>query len=187
VPLRAVGMTYGSQSASVTEVIDDRIVLPLAVLSDPQVRECATAAVERADAAVREVGRLATRLADAAGRHLLPGMDDGARDEAVRTAFAQLDPHYRRWVRTLSDPSVIDAHDVAWQQTLRQELTELASELVVAAGLPAQVGREAGGRYLNAPIAENWFRVALRKTLPRAYPDQSATPDRQPEQHQEDQ
>ena len=187
VPLRAVGMTYGSQSASVTEVIDDRIVLPLAVLSDPQVRECATAAVERADAAVREVGRLATRLADAAGRHLLPGMDDGARDEAVRTAFAQLDPHYRRWVRTLSDPSVIDAHDVAWQQTLRQELTELASELVVAAGLPAQVGREAGGRYLNAPIAENWFRVALRKTLPRAYPDHSAIPERQPDQHQEDQ
>lgn len=175
VTLRATGMAYGPQSASVATVIDDRLVLPLAVLTDPEVKGCATAAVDRADEAVRALGRLAANLADASGRHLLPGMDDGARDRAVEMAFGQLDPHYRRWISTLRAAPNIPGHELAWQQTVRQVLERIAGDLVVAAGTPAFIGRVVGGRLLTAPIAENFFAAAIRKALPRAYPTASPT------------
>lgn len=184
--LRAMGMAYGPQSASVSTLIDDRLVLPLAVLADPEVRECATAAVDRADAAVRALGRLAANLADASGRHLLPGMDDGARDRAVEIGFGQLDRHYRRWIGTLRTEADIPERERAWQQTVRQVVERIAGELVVAAGTPAFIGRVVGGRLLTAPIAENFFSAALRKALPRAYPHPSLAPSPQAEHTKED-
>lgn len=182
VTLRAIGMTYGAQSASVTEVIDDRLVLPLAVLSDPQVKACATGAVDRSDEAVRALARLAANLADASGRHLLPGMEDGARAEAVRATFHRLGSEYQRWLRTLRDAATVDDRDVEWQRTLRAVVEDVAGELIGAAGAPAFIGREVGGRLLNAPIAENYFRAALRKALPQAYPSPGslAPPSRTP-------
>lgn len=170
VTLRAIGMVYGSQSASVTAVIDDRLVLPLAVLADPELRTCAVGAVNRADEAVRALGRLASNLADAAGRHLLPGMDNGARDRAVEAAFDRLDQHYRRWIRTLRSREGVAEHEKAWQLTVRRVADDIAGQLVTAAGTPALIGRAVGGRLLTAPIAENFYRSALRTALPLAFP-----------------
>ncbi len=186
VTLRATGMAYGPQSASVATVIDDRLVLPLAVLADPAVKQCATEAVDRADEAVRALGRLAANLADASGRHLLPGMDDGARDRAVEVAFGQLDRHYRRWIGTLRTEADIPEHELAWQQTVRHVLERIAGELVVAAGTPAFIGRAVGGRLLTAPIAENFFHAKIRAALPRAYPAHPTTDPRPAEHPKED-
>ncbi|MBW3084712.1 hypothetical protein KEM60_00901 [Austwickia sp. TVS 96-490-7B] len=169
VVFRAIGMVYGAQSASVAAVIDDRLVLPLEVLTEQTMKQCAMDASDRADEAVRALGRLATNLADAAGRHLLPGMDDGARDRAVEDAFARLDRCYREWVLTVQDRSQLLTYDAAWQLTAREVVEDIAANLVVAAGTPAFVGRQVNDRFLNAPKAEIFFRSALRKALPSAF------------------
>lgn len=168
--VRAIGMTYGAQSASVTAVTDDRLALPLAVICDPATRVAASAAVDAADNAVRALGRLAANLADAGGRRLLPGMDDGARDRVVESAYALLDTPFRRWVMHLRRGSELEAAQRVWQEEVRRLITRAAGEAVLAAGSPAVNGRVVGSRYLNAAIAENFFTKALQAALPYAYP-----------------
>ncbi|MBO3129035.1 type I-E CRISPR-associated protein Cse1/CasA [Dermatophilus congolensis] len=171
---RAVGMEYGAQSASVTAVIDDRLELAPAVIADPLVRRQAIDAVDAAEEAVRALGRLATNLADASGRHLLPGMEDGARARAGETTYALLDLPYRTWVGTLTAEN-LDERRQAWQQTVWHIANRVASELAQAAGTPALVGRTVNSRYLNTSIAENFFCAALKKALPYAFPQEKQT------------
>lgn len=168
--LRIVGMEYGPQSSSVSAVIDDRLALPLTVISDPLTRVAATSAVDAADEAVRALGRLAANLADAGGRHLMPGMDDGARDRATETAWSLLDTPYRRWVADLSSSGDLQGARRPWQTQVRRTVTRVADDLVEASGPPAIAGRVVNGRYLNSAIAENYFSSALRKALPYAFP-----------------
>lgn len=168
--LRAIGMAYGGQSASVASVIDDRLALPLTVITAPQTRLAATDAVEAADNAVRALGRLAANLAVAGGRHLPPGMEDGAQNRAIETAYGLLDAPYRRWVSRLHAGSDLDEARRSWQVQVRRIITRTAGETVDMAGLPAATGRTVGARYLNAAIAENYFVKGLRMALPYAYP-----------------
>ncbi|MBO3142452.1 type I-E CRISPR-associated protein Cse1/CasA [Dermatophilus congolensis] len=176
---RAIGMEYGSQSASVTAVIDDRLELAPAVIADPLVRRQAIDAVDAAEEAVRALGRLATNLADASGRHLLPGMEDGPRSRAGEMAYTLLDLPYRTWVGTLTATN-IDERRQAWQQTVWRIANRVAGELVQAAGTPALVGRTVNSNYLNTPIAENFFRAALKKALPYAFPQGTQTDEPEP-------
>ena len=57
------------------------------------------------------------------------------------------------------------------QAQVRRIVTRAAADLVQATGSPALTGRVVNGRYLNSPIAENYFSAALRKALPYAYPE----------------
>ncbi len=175
VVFRAVGIAYGAQSSSVEAVIDDRLALPLTVIADAATRESATRAVTRSEEAVRALGRLASNLADAAGRHLLLGMEDGARSRAVEAAYDALDIPFRRWLTSLG--TVTDLVDAArsWEVDVRRIITRAAADLVQSAGPPALAGRAVNGRYLNTAIAENYFRVALRQALPYAYPPERPT------------
>lgn len=172
--LRAVGMTYGAQSASVAAIVDDRLALSLAVITDPPTRLAATEAVDATDDAVRALGQLASNVADAGGRRLLPGMEDGARARAIESAYGLLDTSYRRWVARLSGEDDLVAARRAWQSEVRRIITRTASEIVEMAGIPAVTGRSVRNRYLNAAIAENYFSAALRKALPYAYPTATA-------------
>lgn len=175
VTVRAVGMLYGAQSASVAAVIDDRLTLPLTVIAEAEVRQCAIDAADAAEEAVRALGRLGTNLADAAGRHLLPGQTDGARERAMELGFSLLDTPYRRWVTTLAEPEELDARRIAWQRETRQIVERIGADLVSTSGVPALVGRVVNNGYLNAPKAEIFFRAALRKALPYAYDTPSST------------
>lgn len=169
VTLRAVGMSYGAQSASVASVIDDRLALPLDVIADAQVRQCAIDAADVAEQAVRVLGRLGSNLADAAGRHLLKGQADGARERALELGFGLLDTPYRRWVSTLGGSADLDERRIAWQRQTRRIIEQIGADLVTSSGMPAFVGRLVQDRHMNAPKAENSFRAALRKALPHAY------------------
>ena len=106
----------------------------------------------------------------AAGRRLLPGMEDGVRSRVAETTYEALDTPYRRWLRKLSAATDLDDATRRWQGDVRRIVTRAAADLVESAGTPALAGRTVNGRYLNSAIAENFFRAALRQALPYAYP-----------------
>lgn len=179
VTLRAIGMAYGPQSSSVATVIDDRLIAPLTALVDPEVMQCAVDAADAAETAVAAIGRLASNLADASGRHLLPGQDNGARDRATETAFGLLDGPYRRWLTTLSTSELVEQRRREWQMIVRAFAQRVATELIDAAGMPAVIGRSVNNTFLNSAKAEIFFRAGLRKALPYAFPrpaGESSTP-----------
>lgn len=167
VRLRAIGMTYGSQSSTTAEVIDDAMSIH-AVLLDQDAADLTGAVldcVERSEQAARALGSLAANLAEAAG-----GTIDGPRARAIETAYAELDPLFRRWVSTLGPNDDALRCQVDWHTQASDAVRALARELVARSSPAAWRGRKAGkqGHLVNTALAEHWFYGNLRKALPFA-------------------
>ncbi len=169
---RAIGMSYGSQQSTVAEIVDDTLLLPLAVLSQHDVErgELARQSVFAADQAVVALGHLAVDLAVAAG-----GSPAGPKDRAVEVGYAAIDEPFRRWLVSLADPITLEDAQRAWHETCRSTLEQLAQELVGAAGPAAWTGRiqedrRGQPRKINVATAESRFRYLLRQALPAAFP-----------------
>lgn len=164
---RAFGIVYGSNQSVVSEIIDDRFMLPLAALDEAGQEELAGAAqrgVAAADLAARELMRLAGNLALAAG-----GSPDGPRERAGEAAYALLDRPFRTWLAEL-DPAVDgEAQLNAWRVEAKQLIVGLGEEYVARAGASAWVGRTVtiGGKnvLMKTNIAEQWFRFGLQRAL----------------------
>lgn len=161
--LHAVGMTYGTQDASVSATYDDALLLRLAVLDDPDLAALATRAVETAAAAVQVLVNLAANLARAAGRE-----PDGPRGRARELAYHQLDGAYRSWLAKLGPGSDHAAEEIRWQLACFSTIRGLGDEFLRNAGRSALIGRTVDKRHLDAALADAWFRAALHKTLPLA-------------------
>ncbi len=164
VRLRAVGVVYGSNNSVVDEVLDDTVLLPLALLRERNRRlaQQAEQAVRLADEGVFALRRLAENLERAAG-----GVGEGARARAAEIAYAELDAPFRDWLESISDDSdPLDAIE-AWKQTARGILRATGVRLVSQAGPAAWVGREVsrGGQteLITSPRAEGWFLRSLTK------------------------
>ncbi|WP_051468768.1 type I-E CRISPR-associated protein Cse1/CasA [Actinomadura oligospora] len=181
--LRAIGMTYGTQSAVINETYFDDLPLPVAVLRSDSWETVALDGVRDAEATARHLGHLATNLAKAAGcrddRVL-----DGRRDNTQMSLYATLDPEFRRWIATLGEgeahqePRALQraARD-RWRSKVRAEAFRIADELLLRVPATAVRGRlvridRDRTEWLSAALAEFWFRRALNKDLPR--PDQEA-------------
>lgn len=172
-PLRVstVGIEYGSNSSVISGVIDDALVLPVAVLTDAELRRCAVKAVEATELGVRALRDLAANLARAAG-----GAPDGVRERIAEAAWHALDALYRRWVSALNLETDTNEALAQWHRTVLREIRRLGEEAITASGQKAFVGRvvvlKAGGSPipLDAGLADAWFRAALHKALDRAYP-----------------
>jgi CRISPR system Cascade subunit CasA len=166
VQLRAVGMAYGTQSAVVVDVIDDRLVVPVAVFDavSRALPQAVVDAVRSTDDAVFAVRNLASNLASAGGAD--PGLADGARARAAERAYAALDAPFREWLAGLDADTDPEAARIAWHRTARRVLHRLGDELVEAAGTAAWVGREVRNRRVTAAEADGWFRGALSRALP---------------------
>jgi CRISPR system Cascade subunit CasA len=166
VRVRTIGMTYGSQSSTTEEIIDDALSLR-AVLLRQDATELAGVAVSCADAAdkaARALGWLAAHLTAAAG-----GEPDGPRTRATETGFAELDIAFRSWVSDLRADSDPTQTQVVWHTTARRLITGLGRELVDRAPATAWVGRLEKGRLITTSHADNRFRKDLRDALPLAY------------------
>ena len=166
VRVRAIGVVYGSQSSVVDDVIDDRLTLSLAVLSEqhPALGAEAENAVHLADEGVWALRRLAENLSRAAG-----GDGDGDRTRAEESAYGALDGPYREWLAGLdhdTDPATAIGE---WKNTARGILRRLGADLVKAASPAAWKGRELPGRggteLINTSRAESWFLLALHNTF----------------------
>lgn len=166
VRLRAIGMTYGTQSATTEEIVDDvlRLHAVLAGRDAEDLVATAESCVEDAENVARALGTFAANLVAAAG-----GDGSGPRVRALEAAYGALDTPFRTWLARCtveSDPT--DARQ-EWHRTAHRIAGELARELVREASPAASRGRKVGGRLINTFLAHRWFAAALRKALPYAY------------------
>ncbi|MFE3758035.1 type I-E CRISPR-associated protein Cse1/CasA [Nocardia tengchongensis] len=167
VRLHAVGMQYINNQSVIGDIFDDTIGFRVALLStNPALRTAAVNAVQVAENAIDALAGLAGNLAVAAG-----GEADSARTHAREQGYFAMESPYRQWLATLHPDGAIDVYDRGWQQLVRRAVEPLGRDFIASAGMPAWVGREIRGSYLDANLAGIWFRGRLKKLLPAAYAD----------------
>jgi CRISPR system Cascade subunit CasA len=154
----AYGIEYGTQSAVITEVVDDAVSVHVALLSEAAVvlGEQVELAVETADKAVWSLGVLAAEVAIASG-----GDAEGPKGKAIEAAYSALDGPFRSWVSGLdakTDP--VSARD-DWDATAQSVVRAIAREVAESAPASSMVLRPP--RKTCTPMAENEFRSRLRK------------------------
>lgn len=168
---RAIGMQYGSQQSTTTEVMDDAVVLPVVVLADADgvLGAMAVSAVSDAEQGAQAVGTLGAMLAEAAG-----GDGAGARDRARESAWALLDGPFRSWLAGIDPAGDPEGMRGGWQRTATRALRTLGADLVGQAGPAAWVGRQNGNRHVSTAEADLWFRRKLRSIFVLAYRDETS-------------
>lgn len=170
ITLHAVGVSYGTQDASIDAAYDDELSLTVAVASDPALRQTVIDATLCAEDAVWQgLGQLGSNLALAAGRAV-----EGPRERAREAGYDRLEHAYAGWLAQLGPGSDPDAALAEWQKTVRSVLVPIGDDLVTQAGQAALFGRNVGGRHIDSGLASLWFGRSLRKTLPHAFPVPSA-------------
>ncbi|MEU8605361.1 type I-E CRISPR-associated protein Cse1/CasA [Streptomyces parvulus] len=164
---RVMGVRYGTQQSVVDEVVDDRLEMPLVLLhgQDPGYAGQAIAAAEDADRAVRALGDLAADLARATGAE-----QEGPKSAARAVGFDALDQPYRGWLSAMAQAPDPFEHRYVWQREVRQVVHRLGDRLIAAAGDAAWEGRmhtdnKGGTHWLNAGLADVWFRGRLARAL----------------------
>ncbi|MFI6209212.1 type I-E CRISPR-associated protein Cse1/CasA [Streptomyces sp. NPDC051041] len=165
---RVTGVRYGTQQSVIDEVVDDRLVMPVVLLhgQDPTYARQAIAAAEDADRAMRVLGDLAADLARAAGAE-----QEGPKSTARAEGFDALDHPYRDWLSALAKAPDPFEHRYVWQRQVRETVGRLGDRLIAAAGDAAWEGRtwtdtKGGTHWLNAGLADVWFRGRLARALP---------------------
>lgn len=159
--IRTIGMEYGPQSSVVTSIVDDALPASIAVLGEDSLATLAVEAAQTAQSAALCLANLASDLARAAGTD-----PDADRAHAWETAFAVIDPEYRRWFSHLGSTTEADISTRIWQERLRQVLEQEGFQLCSDAGDTAR-----SGRMVNVPnteredlmdTAEAWRRFIRR-------------------------
>lgn len=173
VRLRTIGMTYGSQSSTTEEIIDDALPLRAVLLRQDAVELVGVvlACVEAAEGVARALGWLAANLAAAAG-----GDGAGHRSRATELAFAELDVLFREWLAGIGPDTEPTQAQADWHRHAYRAVSTLARELLDRAPMTAWVGRTVKGRLVTSAHAQMWFQKELAKTLPlaRSVPDEAA-------------
>ena len=176
VRLWATGVTYGTQSSSFAAMVDDRMNLSAAVLAAPELRDTVRDAVGSAEGAVTALRHLAANLAVCVGVH----ETSGATERASALAYSVLDSAFPVWAASLTPGCDVSERAQAWQYFVRDAMDRLAAQLISDAGSLGWVGRVARrldgtSQRLDASRASIYFRAALRKALPLAFPQDAPT------------
>jgi CRISPR system Cascade subunit CasA len=172
---RVIGAVYGTQQSVIDEVVDDHLTMPVVLLHrhDRTYARQAIGAAEDADSAVRVLGDLATDLSRAAGL-----ADESRRSAARERGFAELESLYRAWLLALGDAADPFEWRRGWQRQVHEVISRLGDHLIEEAGDAAWQGRTISGKkstlWLNAGLADHWFRGRLRRAL--AHPHNPDTP-----------
>ncbi|MFI2300206.1 type I-E CRISPR-associated protein Cse1/CasA [Actinacidiphila glaucinigra] len=167
--VRTFGAVYGTQQSVIDEVTSDAVSLSVLLLSDSDraLGQTAVDAVGDADRAVLALGDLAFDLARAAGSE-----SESGKQTARDAAYAALDGPYRLWLDAIGEGDDPQQLRTAWQRTARRIVARLADHVISTAGETAWQGRlvssAKGQTWLNADLADLWFRSRLNKALPLA-------------------
>jgi CRISPR system Cascade subunit CasA len=174
VSLLVVGLEYGQQSASVADLIADRLEMPLAVLraSDPETARVAIEAVALASQAARCIGSLAQIPfigPDGKVPREGPKADSAkaARQVAANELYGVLDAPFRKFLVDLGAVEDPDTRRPSWSQEVRL-CTEAAAQRLMS-GIPTTQA------FLGAE-AERWFRINLHKALEQMSPTKKEEP-----------
>jgi CRISPR system Cascade subunit CasA len=164
--LRTIGMTYGNQSSTTTEIVDDAVALQAVLLDQgaEDLKQVVLSAVSAAENAATAVGKLAANLAEAGGSR----DSVGHRTRAVESAYAELDPLFRAWLAALGPESDPMDGQIRWHSTAYTAIRVLGDGLVADVSPSAWVGRMVKGRWLSSTHADGWFRRDLFAALPLA-------------------
>ncbi|GLZ38737.1 type I-E CRISPR-associated protein Cse1/CasA [Actinokineospora sp. NBRC 105648] len=164
--LRTIGMTYGSQSSTTAEIVDDAVTLHAVLLDQGahELRQVVLDCVHDAENAAYALGGLAVGLAEAAGTR----ESDGPRARAGERAYARLDPLFRTWLARLGpDADPIDSK-TSWHTDAAKAVRRLAEQLIAGAPLAAWQGRVINQRWWCTAHADRKFDRDLRAALPMA-------------------
>lgn len=169
--LRAIGVTYGAQSSTIAAMVDDGLRLRAGVVAAPALRQLVRDSVYSADLAATGLRQLARNLAAARGIH----ESDGEAARASEAGYSSLDTAYRVWLESLVPQSDPIERLTAWQRFVGDTLGRLGDQLVDEAGEVAWLGRvsrrvDGTEHRIDASLASAYFRAALRKALPLAFP-----------------
>ncbi|SDM82794.1 type I-E CRISPR-associated protein Cse1/CasA [Allokutzneria albata] len=169
--LHTLGMTYGNQSSTTDDIIDDTLSLR-AVLIRQDARRLAAAVIACAKAAedtAGALGRLAGDLAAAAGC----GRDErhGPTSRAQERAYADLDAPFRAWIRNLDADTEVTEAQSSWHRQAKHIVTALGEDLIRRAPATAWTGRVIDQKLMTVTHADRAFRGRLRAALPLAQPE----------------
>ncbi|MGW1994915.1 type I-E CRISPR-associated protein Cse1/CasA [Embleya sp. NPDC001921] len=175
--LEMTGISYGTQSAVVDDVLFDTIPLPLTALpSDGPTHKALLDAVDQAEELARGLNHLSGDLRRAAGAEPIP-WDKGQRPG--ESLLHALDPAIRRLLRSLRDageePDRVEQRILTWEQLAWRHAGEMADQVVSAATPAVFAGRTITDRtttgrnraYRLATADDHWHHH-LRRTLARA-------------------
>lgn len=164
--MRTIGMTYGSQSSTTEEIIDDALSIQAVLVAQDAaaLKGAVLSCVEASEQAARAIGYLAGNLARAAG-----GTPDGPRARATETGYAALDPLFRTWLAGLGPGTDSTDCQNQWHQIATTTIRRLATELVAAASPASWVGRRHDGQFYCTAHADRLFRRQLRDAFPLAH------------------
>ncbi|KUN58409.1 type I-E CRISPR-associated protein Cse1/CasA [Streptomyces griseorubiginosus] len=178
---RVIGASYGTQQSVIDDLVDDHLAMPVLLLhrQERTYARQAIGAAEDADQAVRVLGDLATDLSRAAGSE-----GEGARAAARDLGFAALENPYRAWLAGLADAGDPFEQRTVWQQSVHELVGRLGDRLIAQAGQAAWQGRtipaKSGALWLNAGLADRWFRGRLAKALGRSNGSEQSPADGSP-------
>lgn len=149
----AFGVEYGTQSAVISEIVDDALSVHVALLGADAAAlgEQVEQAVEVTDKLVWTLGTLAADVAVASG-----GDPEGPRMEAMTEAYAALDAPFRSWLAPLDADTDPSEARTSWDNTAQTVVRNLARSIVESAPAASMVLRP--GRQTCTPVAENSFR-----------------------------
>jgi CRISPR system Cascade subunit CasA len=166
-PLRilTVGVSYGTQSAVVEDVMLDEIPLPVVALAaDSAVRDTVLAVAQQAERLRVAANRLGDDLRAAAGAEKLP-WDKGQRlGDMLIHSFT---PTVRRLLAGLArNPSEAERAELAWRVVARRLAWEVAEPALSTAAPGAFLGRNPDAAFgARLAVAEASFRRTLNNVL----------------------
>ena len=162
-----VGIAYGTQNATFSEIVNDRLTLAVGLLraDQPELADLADGAVKDAERTAVAISKLARNIAQAAGSK----EPDGPGARASEQLYAALDRPYRNWLTDLLPDTDIKEARRKWQMTVLGHARKTSSELVRSAPPVAWVGRKIKSQLVNVAIAEAWFFAEMRNVLPAAF------------------
>ena len=167
VHFKSVGVVYGDKDFFVNDAFCDTLTFHLQLL-DEMSRPCrkrVIAEIQNCEKLADQVGKLANRLAMAAG-------DEGI--SQVRMAkeqfYFEIDQPFRRWLYQLDPQEDIDAAVESWREQAKRIARARGYAMVEAAGTSALVGRSVKDTkekdkkiYYCAPKAYHWFLYGVNQ------------------------
>lgn len=164
IPVRAIGLEYGSNEAVVAELVDDVLELPVALFAPENLRLVAVVrdAMEESANAASALRNLAGNLIRAQGGD--PDRVSAARDQAGADFYVVLDEEFPRWLVSLdTGPEMARER---WRERLRLVAYQQAEAMSAAVPQTAFAGRIGANGRIDVGLALVWFYRALNNAVP---------------------